>query len=357
MNTSLAMKIRAVALLCLMFFVGLAECNEPDTSSAQTSPQTFTVLFENDLFGDSDAQYTNGLKLSWLSSDLKQLTADSGVPDWLLRAIGRLKAFEHRLTGEDKRQFNVGLGIGQMMFTPDDTQQTALIVDDRPYAGWLYGALTFVSKSTRIADTLEIQLGVIGPASLAEQAQKFVHDVRDLPQPQGWDNQLENEPGLLIFYERKWLLRRHTFTANWGYDVIGHAGLALGNVSDYLALGGEFRLGWNLPRDFGTSLIRPGGDNNAPSVLRAGSGRNRFGVYAFTALGGRAIARDIFLDGNTFRGSHDVDKKHFVGDAIIGVSVLYQGLKISFAEVFRSKEFDGQRRAHNFGSVSISLSF
>ncbi|MEQ8234396.1 MAG: lipid A deacylase LpxR family protein [Gammaproteobacteria bacterium] len=324
--------------------------------AADGGPQTFTLMFENDLFGDSDAQYTNGIRLSWLSPDLKALESGGAVPAWLLGLVSRLNAFERSLVGDEARQFNLGFAIGQLMFTPNDTQATALVTDDRPYAGWLYGALAFVSKNDHVADTLEIQLGMIGPASLAEDAQKFVHDIRDLPLPRGWDNQLDNEPGLVVYYERKWRLWRANLFDDLGYDVIGHAGVALGNVYDYVAAGGEVRFGWRLPHDFGTSLIRPGGDANAPAIA-SGTRQRGLGVYTFAALGGRFVARDIFLDGNTFSDSHDVDKKNVVGDFIVGASVVWREFKLSYAQVFRSREFDGQERHHNFGSLTLSLAF
>lgn len=150
-------------------------------SKSGSTPQTYTFLFENDLFGDSDAQYTNGLKVSWLSGDLHRIESRPGVPPWLLGLVERLNAFERRVVDDDDRQFNFGFAVGQAMFTPDDIATSALVPDDRPYAGWLYGALTFVSKSRNIADTLEFQGGVIGPASLAKQAQNLVHDIRDIP--------------------------------------------------------------------------------------------------------------------------------------------------------------------------------
>jgi hypothetical protein len=309
------------------------------------------------LFGDSDSQYTNGLKLGWMSPNLKYLEGRPTTPDWVLRLLRRLEAFENASGGEESRQYNLGFAIGQMIYTPTDTQTRALVPDDRPYAGWLYGAFTFVSKTDSVADTLALELGVVGPASLAEDAQRFVHDIRDIPEPLGWDNQLKNEPGVLLYYERRWRVLQGGIYRQVGYDVITHAGLALGNVKDYVAAGGEARIGWNLPLDFGTSMIRPGADANAPSAYGAGQQVHPFGAYLFAATSGRLVARDIFLDGNTFRDSHDVDKKIPVGDLILGASIVYGAAKLSYAQVFRSLEFDGQQHHHKFGSISFSLSF
>ena len=245
-----------------------------------------------------------------------------------------------------------------MIFTPGDTQAVQVVSNDRPYAGWLFAGLTLVSKTDRVADTLDIQVGMIGPASLAQDAQRLVHALRGFDVPRGWQNQLSNEPAFLLYYERKWRVVSGAVFSEVGYDLITHAGLAAGTVMDYGAAGAELRLGWNLPRDFGTSLIRPGGDANTPSTVSGAAGRGRgFGAYGFAALGGRLVGRNIFLDGNTFESSQAVDKKIPVGDLILGASVIFDAIKLSYAQVFRTREFDGQHRRHNFGSLSLSISF
>ncbi|MEX0828505.1 MAG: lipid A-modifier LpxR family protein, partial [Haliea sp.] len=44
----------------------LAAANERNVSESWTA----SFMFENDLFGDSDQSYTNGIKISWVSPDL-----------------------------------------------------------------------------------------------------------------------------------------------------------------------------------------------------------------------------------------------------------------------------------------------
>ena len=110
--------------------------------------------------------------------------------------------------------------------------------NDRPYAGWLYGGVSFISKNESVLDTLEVQFGVVGPWSLAEESQRLVHDIRNLKSPQGWDNQLNNEPGLELIYEHKRRVLRSSNATGVGYDMITHAGGALGNVFTYLNAGG-----------------------------------------------------------------------------------------------------------------------
>jgi lipid A 3-O-deacylase len=327
---------------------GAAEPRHPGDSS------TFTVMFENDLFGDSDAQYTNGIQIGWLSPDLERFEQADPLPGWMTGLARHLPFID--VPGS---QHNVGVTLGQKMFTPDDTLARAVVPDDRPYAGWLYGGLSFISKTKTRLDAVELQAGVIGPASFAEDTQRLVHELRGFDVPQGWDNQLDNEPGLALIYEHKRRNWRSGNVSGAGYDVISHAGGAVGNVFTYLNAGAEVRVGWNLPADFGTSLITPGGDTNAPTAINDPrlDNRQRFGVHLFGAVTGRLVLRDAFLDGNTFGDSHDVDKKPLVGDLLLGVSVTFWNAKLSYAEAFRSREFEGQDSPHNFGSLSLSLTF
>jgi lipid A 3-O-deacylase len=315
---------------------------------------TFSFYFENDLFADTDQNYTNGVKLTWISPDLTRYAESEKLPEWGLKIVRRLP-----FINEPGFQRNIGFSVGQNMYTPEDISRSDLIEDDRPYGGWLYLGAAFHSKNDRRLDSMEIQLGMVGPASFAEETQTFVHRLRDIPTAQGWDNQIKNEPGLAVVYERKWRPLVMGRPGGMGFDAIPHLGATLGNVYTYANAGVELRLGWNLPVDFGTSLIRPAGDTSAPAGsgdLRL-SGRHEFGIHLFGALNGRVVLRDIFLDGNTFRDSHSVDKKPFVGEAVAGVSLIYGRVKLSYAQVFQTKFFDSQKDNHSFGAIAISFSY
>ena len=314
---------------------------------------TMSALFENDMFGGKDENYTNGVKLSFISPDVDEYRESGNIPPWILPVLDNLP-FVH----EPGIRRTVGFSLGQKIFTPRDTESTELVEDDRPYAGWLYASTALNNKNTRQLDSLEVQLGVVGPAALGEDAQNTVHDLRDIPEARGWDNQLSNELGVAFIYEHKERLPLPG-PGRWGGDFIPHYGGAIGNVFTYANIGAEVRWGWNPPVDFGTSLIRPGGDANAPvdSSDPRLSQDGRPGAYGFAAVSGRWVLRDIFLDGNTFSDSHSVDKKPLVGDLILGVGMTWRGFKISYAQVFRTEEFDGQPDNHNFGSLSVSWTY
>ena len=206
---------------------------------------------------------------------------------------------------------------------------------------------------------MEIQLGIVGPASFAEETQSLVHELLASQRPNGWDNQIKNEPGLAVVYERKWRLLQAEAVGGLGFDAITYLGGTLGNVYTYANAGVEARLGWNIPTDFGTSLIRPAGDTNGPmggQDVRL-SENHGFSLNIFVSVDGRAVLRDIFLDGNTFTESHSVEKKHCVADIAAGISLIIHRFKLSYAQVLRTKEFKGQQDNHSFGSITLSFSY
>jgi len=340
--------------MALFLFLRFAALLWADPAWGTENFGTFSLYFENDIFAGTDQGYTNGIKLSWISPDLTGYAESGKLPDWSLPYVRWLP-----FINEPGFQHNVVLCMGQNMYTPEDISREDLIEDDRPYAGWAYFGIAFHSKNERRLDTMEFQLGIVGPLSGAEQAQKFVHRKIDNQCPNGWDNQLKNEPGLAIIYERKLRVLQGGASEAPGFDAIAHLGGTLGNVYTYANAGMEARAGWNIPPDFGDSIIRPGGDTNAPASARDPRlcRENDFSLYVFSAVSGRTVLRDIFLDGNTFTASHSVDKKYFVADFCIGFSLIIHRFKLSYARVFRTKEFYGQNGNPSFGSITLSFSW
>lgn len=327
-------------------------------SNAQTGPkekfQTLFFYLENDIFSGTDRYYTNALRLTWLSSDLTEYDEDTRLPRWGLPLLRKLP-----LINRPGFQRNVGLSLGQNMYTPEDISRRDLIRDDRPYAGWTYLSLTFHLKNVNQMDIFEVTLGIVGPYSLAKQTQRTVHRWLDSKEPKGWEHQLRNEPGLNIGWQRNWRLFNIGKGDGFGFDLIPHLGGVVGNVYTYANLGGEIRFGYNLPLDFGSSFIRLGSGIEAPVTESDPRIRRRhnFGVHLFMDVDGRAVARDIFLDGNTWKESHRVDRKRFVADMAAGLSILYKHVKLTYAHVYRTKEFDGQDKAQSFGSVTLAITF
>src|SRR3546814_17295330 len=89
------------------------------------------------------------------------------------------------------------------MYTPDDVALRNPPLDDRPYAGWLYGSVGLIAETGRRLDQLELTLGVVGPASLAEQTQKLIHEITESQEPRGSDTHPQNKPGGVLPPQRR----------------------------------------------------------------------------------------------------------------------------------------------------------
>ncbi|MGB2222232.1 lipid A deacylase LpxR family protein [Neptunomonas sp.] len=326
--------------------------------SYAADPWTFNTYFENDLFDGTDQSYTNGVRFSWVSPDLDNYLLDERIPLWLRRINAQFSPlYPVTESYTDNVQRKLIFTIGQEMYTPTDKKRKTVDPDDRPFAGWLYAGFGYHAKTDNKMNSVEVNLGVVGPASYAHETQDFIHDLRGIETFQGWDNQLRNELGIQVVYEHKHRLYKNTLYNNISYDFITHAGGSVGNVATYGNLGAEYRIGWNLPDDFGTSALRPGGDNSAPGNSDPRLRYEGRGIHGFISIDARAVLHNIFLDGNTFTDSHSVDKEYFVADAAIGVSAIYDRWKISYAHVHRTKEFRSQKKPQRFGSISVSYSY
>lgn len=313
---------------------------------------TVNLYFENDLFANTDENYTNGTKLSLVSGDLAHYRDNKQLPKWTHGIIDILP-FIH----EEGYTRNVVFSLGQNMYTPKDISAFNYIPTDRPYAGWLYFSVGFQAKNENRMDIMEVNFGIVGPWSLGETMQDFVHSLREIPKANGWDNQLRNEPTLNLFWGRRHRLFEHNLTKGVGVDAIAGYGAALGNAAIYAKLDGEARLGWNLPADFGAATIRFGGDTSAPASASDPRLRGDWGAYLFAGLDLRAIARDIFLDGNTFRDSASIEKEPFVASFGAGASIVAGSWKLTYTQIYRTKQFELQARPHAYGSISVSYTF
>ena len=200
---------------------------------------------------------------------------------------------------------------------------------------------------------MELQLGVVGPASLAEQTQTFVHSILNDTKPEGWDTQLHNEPALLFEYERTWRFRQKLFES-LELQADPHVGAALGNVYIFADAGAMMRVGFNLPDDFGPPRIDPALPGSYYFEPRK---EGAFGGYLFLGVDGRAVAHDIFLDGNTWQESRHVDKNILVGDLNTGAALTWNRFRLTYTHVFRTKEFKTQRGTDQFGAVSLSVRY
>ena len=347
------------SLVCL-FLAGPAHALEPANPAAENSndmppddipavmPTEATsgywgVQLDNDyLGGGTDRYYTQGLEISYARK--------GAAPGWLVNLADKLPTYE------ESDRSGVAYSIGQKIYTPFDISLNPPDPNDRPYAGFLYGTISYVNSiefnpNLQHVNVIELMAGIIGPSSLAEELQNTIHPMVRAPLAQGWDYQLKDELGLGVSYVHKWRLFEPSIGGT-ELEVSPHTTVSLGNVYTYVAGGVMFRWGRGLKLDMGPPNIRPGFVGSTYFVPRFEPN-----WYFFMGFETRLMGRNIFLDGNTFVDSPHVTKELLVGDAQLGFAIHRNKMRFAFSNVVRTREFTTQTAPTQFGSLSFSYYF
>jgi lipid A 3-O-deacylase len=330
-------------------------------ASAQTSESSgqydgFQMFVENDkfnLFRRSDQWYTNGFRL---------VTLPRTPPHPLLKRYAEW-------VGEkfgDGHAARFGLTVGQDIYTPKDISITSPQPYDRPWAGWLYlGAIGSLNVSPTEQHSVELDVGIVGPASAAKSVQTQWHRLINADEPRGWNNQLRNELGIVFSYRIKHRLTwRKSSAGGVELDAIPHYGGAIGNVFTHALAGGTIRYGRH---------ISGFGDDRSSDTVRTGRGQGRIATvaldwlrlnewYVFARAEGKLVARNIFLDGNTFRSSPSVKRRPFVADVGFGASLRFADrIRLTYTQNIRSQEFRPvdltPKGDHRFSSLVLAYEF
>ena len=313
-----------------------------EADDRNTCHPVIAFVEENDaFFAGQDRNYSQGFQLQYLTGGQRIV----GLPALVSKAL----PFAGYLKGKEIRQ---GFGIAQEIYTPRDLEVANPIQGDRPYAAFLYfsGTAVATNPEKRLQDALQINLGVVGPPALGEQTQRNFHKLIGAVDPLGWDNQLRTEPAFEIIGQRlkAWRL---VDLGPLESDVSIHGSAAAGSVRVYGALGGEVRLGLNLPSDFYSPRVRPA--IGGPASFNP---RGLAGGYLFFGIEGRGILRDLFLDGGTFRRNPiRLDKRPFVADYQAGFAMHLGRVQVSFTLVQRSESFIGQVQSDKFGAFALQV--
>ncbi len=306
------------------FIVALLVPAAPMAAAMPDTAPTYQlqVFVENDVFAGTDRYYTNGLKFG-LGQLLQPVQAGfKALPESMLNWLSASSA-----------DTNFGFFAGQNIYTPRNIRVVENQPNDRPWAAWLYlGAVAQRVEATRL-DTVELDIGVVGPAALGEAVQSNWHKLIGAPQPKGWDNQLPSEAAFSLAY-----LHKRKFEVG-GVEWIAHGGVTLGTVTTQARVGGMARFGQHMT-GFGPDTIEPGGTTlQCTRDAKHCAPSTEWEWYVFVGGDMRLVAHNIFLDGTLFHDSPSVDRRSRVYDLNAGFAFRYQKLNLSFTRIRRSEEF------------------
>ena len=298
---------------------------------AQTSYRNeFGFKSENDAYlaQGQDRYYTNGLFL------------------YFRRAINPEKFKNDKLS---KKIWSAE--AGQKMYNAQFGNIPNIDYVDRPFAGYLYAgaSLQWLYKNESVLKT-SVQIGVVGPSSLAEEGQELYHNIFGFYELNGWQYQVKDEAALnfAVNYDR--LLLRSESRA---VDLTSSSEARIGNSFSGLKTGIVFRAG-SLNPLYHSTLTQ----SNVAVGQQPDAGNKE--LYFFLKPSLDFVAYDATISGGLFRddkGPKVFDSKSLVFSQEIGVAFSQKRWTIDFSLLFKTKEVKSIAKAHQYGILDVYYRF
>ena len=286
------------------YFPGLPESSEP----REIRNKIFKVIFDNDIFTNTDYYYTNGVIIDLVTP----LAATNPVN----------KIFPGRKRSDISLS---GFSIRQNIYTPIDPDVEEIRYGDRPFAGLLtigqFNTNTNFNKKLNISSSLNF--GVLGPASMGEFVQSSIHT----KEPVGWQNQIQNN--IVIDYNiaiEKGLLSSPHFE----FNVLAEA--EAGTILNNLSAGIYTRTGSFIPVYRGVDFFNKKEKYN-------------FQYWVFFSAKTNIVLYDATLQGGMFNSDNPYtivssDINRFVVNLSGGMAFYYNSLGIELHYNYLTPEFD-----------------
>ncbi|AWN16212.1 lipid A deacylase LpxR family protein [Salinisphaera sp. LB1] len=316
-------------------------------------PVTWTFSFQDDKLFLSDNQYTGGGGVSMHSAIASRLSQTHGTP-----AFGKSLARWVLPTGP-QLGYRESWTLGQVQDTPTHLGTHRLITNDFPYMGLLGWGNTFIAFNDRNLYGAELMLGLVGPLAGGKQVQTAIHSIMSTP-PHGWNNQLDNEPVINLYYTFQ-----HKIWRAPHFDIASSLDAALGNYFTYGQTGLIARIG-QLPPGFAT-LPDPLGRGVNYDATQTPTDRGYF--YATVAVRGTGVGRSMERQGNLIRNDNPWTQRNtlhmrpFVAQLIAGVNYVRPRWGVHFDMWMTTNTVDTDNLppasdAHNnFGAVWFDYRF
>ncbi|WP_440880521.1 lipid A deacylase LpxR family protein [Tenacibaculum sp. C7A-26P2] len=290
----------------------------------------FSFINDNDLYISyyQDRYYTNGIFLTYRFIDTNNKS----------KAV--------------KKIYNIQLG--HKMYTPFKAVVQSPELHDRPFAGYLYGGFgidQFYEDDSFIKNSIEI--GAIGPISIAKELQNFIHDIYGFKRAVGWQYQIKDAFAFnfkTTFGTKLFETNSKYFDLNWLSEA--SLGTVLGNVNTGLL--GRFSL---IQLQEVTNSIAFGSNLNA-------SGSNSFNekeFFLFIKPKIEYIFYDATIQGSFLNNDSPITYPvmPFVFTNQIGICFTSGKFHFGYTVNYHSKKLKSTQvpRGNFFGTIQINYQF
>jgi hypothetical protein len=351
------MKLLQIIIPVILLVLSTATFN----ASAGTDATTILVIkANNDYFKrskhpSSDKRYTHGTSIGIVKKGTFSF----------LNKVG--KQIQKMLSCDDLYTSAILL---QDIYTSDNIEDPIPAIDEHPYSGemdviiglhfrkddhkfWIFDQQSLYSSV--------VSLGATGKYSFAENSQKEIHRLTGDTIPEAWEYQLASHfaAKLSLSVKKKY---SYTIVQDWGlsFQKTVHISGDIGNTLVQGAMGGEFRIGFHIPDDFG--LYAQGAGNiganiqGEESVIR--SKGDRFGLYLIFLAEARYLRYDYHLGEyvTPVRGIGDLGLGAGFATSRMKIPLIHlsmPAIKIELCYIRRTEEFKEQDGPHRFGTFSI----
>jgi len=270
-------------------------------AAAAAEAARWYLRIDNDALFNTDRWYSSGLRL------------------------GRVEA---------RGDHEIELALVHEIYAPEAKRYEFGVVDRAPAARLLLAAARH-DRSPDLFQTLEVALGVRGPAALGRQLTDLMHRIiaaREIVWSRQEPNRFDGSVAAARTHRRSWFAL--------------HYGAVLGNQVAFAHAGADLRFG---SPGAGTVVLR--------HASTPPGGRASHGWGGFIGASARRVVRNEMLHRQYTAFAPDLERRNHVTRTAAGISWSRPGLDVSLAIVRESREFEGQRVPHGFGSLTLHMAF
>ena len=242
--------------------------------------------------------------------------------------------------------------IGQYIYNPQSVRAEDINVNDRPFAGYLFGefGINYYYTNESVLK-LKIQGGVVGPEAGAEAVQRGLHKIIHYPTVRGWQYQITTTAAAQLdaYYSHKVLGNR--FKEKVDFHLLGEVNV--GTIWNSASIGGMMRISLKRPLQamYNSSL------HNAVLNKDKETYKEHRELFLYINPNLQYMQYDATIEGSHFNDTSPVTYRliPFRFNAEVGVKYRYNNWNYSYSFNYRGKELSNNViTGFYYGSIQVS---